>query len=61
MKITVKHYDYTYSLEIPDETNVSDLMDKFVDFVVFMTYPKNFIDEWILEKAEEIENEKSEK
>lgn len=54
MKITVKHYDTTITIEKQEDVDIYAVLDTFKSLALAMTFESSSWDEAILEMADEI-------
>lgn len=59
MKISIEHYGDVRTSEISDESDIFELMDEILGLVELTGYHINSIERYIIEKAEEIEHERT--
>lgn len=55
MKITVKYYDTTITIEKEEDVNLYEMLDTFRSLALAMTFEPSSWDKAILEMADEIE------
>ena len=55
MVIKIEHYGKTFTAEIPDDSDLYDVMDSFNGLLVCCTYQPESINDYILEKADELQ------
>jgi hypothetical protein len=51
MKIEIKHYDMTHSVEMNDDSTIDVVMDAIYNLVISTGYHKDSIQEWINQKS----------
>lgn len=54
MKIEITHYDEKHSTEYPDDCTIDDTMKKVCDLLVLTGFHINSINNWIVDKADEL-------
>lgn len=57
MKITIEHYKDKFSVELPEDQELSDLLEKIILMLRLMTYHEKTIKNAILDLADEIKDE----
>jgi hypothetical protein len=59
MQLTLKHYDITISVETSDDITIDDLYHQFNALLISATFSQEQINNWIIDKAEELNCDKS--
>ena len=59
MKIDIKHYDVTYSVELSDECTTDELLDAIINLVDVIGFQPSNIEDWIKDKAYEYKGDNS--
>jgi hypothetical protein len=54
MQLTLKHYDITTIIEMPDDISIDEIFEQFNALLISATFQQVTIDNWIIEKAEEL-------
>jgi len=54
MLLTIKHYDISATIETSDEITIDEIMTQFNALLISATFSQEQIDNWIIEKAEEL-------
>jgi hypothetical protein len=54
MLLTIKHYDISATIETSDEITIDEIMTQFNALLIAATFSQEQIDNWIIEKAEEL-------
>lgn len=57
IKITLECYGKTYIHELPDGSDIDEMMTELVILAQLITYHPKSIEAWILEAAEELSSE----
>jgi len=57
MELTLKHYDIQISVKTSDDITIDDLYHQFNALLISATFSQEQIDNWIIEKAEELNND----
>jgi hypothetical protein len=54
MLLTIKHYDISATIETSDEITIDEIMTQFNALLISATFSQEQIDNWIIEKAEQL-------
>jgi hypothetical protein len=54
MLLTIKHYDISATIETSDEITIDEIMTQFNALLISATFSQEQIDNWIIEKADEL-------
>lgn len=58
MQLTIKHYDISATIETSDDITLDEVMNQFNALLISATFSQVQIDNWIIEKAEELLQDK---
>lgn len=56
MQLTLKHYDITASIDMPNDVSLDEVFDQFNALLISATFQQETINRWIIEKADELNN-----
>lgn len=54
MQLTIKHYDISATIETSDDITLDEIMTQFNALLISATFSQAQINNWIIEKAEEL-------
>jgi len=54
MQLTIKHYDISATIETSDDITLDEVMNQFNALLISATFSQVQIDNWIIDKAEEL-------
>ena len=54
MQLTIKHYDISATIETSEDITLDEVMNQFNALLISATFSQEGINEWIIEKAEEL-------
>jgi hypothetical protein len=54
MQLTLKHYNITTNIEMPDDISIDEIFEQFNALLISATFQQASIDSWIIEKADEL-------
>jgi len=54
MQLTLKHYGITTNIEMPDDITIDEIFEQFNALLISATFQQVSIDNWIIEKADEL-------
>jgi hypothetical protein len=54
MQLTIKHYDISATIETSDDITLDEIMTQFNALLISATFSQGQINNWIIEKAEEL-------
>jgi hypothetical protein len=54
MQLTIKHYDISATIETSDDITIDEIMTQFNALLISATFSQVQIDNWIIDKAEEL-------
>jgi hypothetical protein len=54
MQLTIKHYDISATIETSDDITLDEVMTQFNALLLSATFSQGQINDWIIEKAEEL-------
>lgn len=57
MQITLKHYGITITVEMPDDISLDEVFEQFNALLISATFQQASINQWIMQKAEELKND----
>lgn len=58
MQLTIKHYDISATIQTSDDITLDEVMNQFNALLISATFSQVQIDNWIIEKAEELLQDK---
>ncbi len=58
MQLTLKHYDITTTIEMPNDVSLEHLFEQFNALLISATFQQESINNWIIEKADELNCDK---
>jgi hypothetical protein len=58
MQLTIKHYDISATIQTSDDITLDEVMHQFNALLISATFSQVQIDNWIIEKAEELLQDK---
>ena len=58
MQLTIKHYDISATIQTSDDITLDEVMQQFNALLISATFSQVQIDNWIIEKAEELLQDK---
>jgi len=58
MQLTIKHYDISATIETSDDITLDEVMNQFNALLISATFSQVQIDNWIIDKAEELTQDK---
>ena len=56
MQLTLKHYDITASIDMPNDVSLDEVFEQFNALLISATFQQETINRWIIEKADELNN-----
>jgi hypothetical protein len=56
MKIFLKHYDITVTIDMPDDATLDEVFEQFNALLISATFQQESINNWIIDKADELVN-----
>jgi hypothetical protein len=54
MQLTLKHYEITASIDMPNDVSLDEVFDQFNALLISATFQQETINRWIIEKADEL-------
>ena len=54
MQLTIKHYDISATIQTSDDITLDEIMNQFSALLISATFSQGQINQWIIEKAEEL-------
>ena len=54
MQLTLKHYDITTTIDMPDDISIDEIFEQFNALLISATFQQESINNWIIEKADEL-------
>jgi hypothetical protein len=54
MQLTIKHYDISATIQTSDDITLNEVMNQFNALLISATFSQVQIDNWIIDKAEEL-------
>jgi hypothetical protein len=54
MQLTLKHYEITATIDMPNDVSLDEVFDQFNALLISATFQQASIDSWIIEKADEL-------
>jgi len=57
MQISLKHYGITITVEMPDDSSLDEVFEQFNALLISATFQQATINQWIIEKADELNND----
>jgi hypothetical protein len=54
MQLTLKHYNITTTINMPNDVSLDEVFDQFNALLISATFQQVSIDNWIIEKADEL-------
>ena len=54
MQLTIKHFDISATIETSDDITLDEIMTQFNALLISATFSQGQINNWIIEKAEEL-------
>jgi hypothetical protein len=54
MQLTLKHYNITTNIEMPDDISIDEIFEQFNALLISATFQQETINRWIIEKADEL-------
>jgi hypothetical protein len=54
MKIFLKHYEIKVTIDMPDDVTLDEVFEQFNALLIFATFQQESINNWIIEKADEL-------
>lgn len=54
MQLTLKHYNITTTIDMPNDVSLDEVFDQFNALLISATFQQVSIDNWIIEKADEL-------
>lgn len=57
MQISLKHYGITITVEMPDDSSLGEVFEQFNALLISATFQQISIDNWIIDKAEQLKND----
>lgn len=54
MQLTIKHYDISATIQTSDDITLDEIMTQFNALLISATFSQGQINQWIIEKAEEL-------
>lgn len=54
MQLTLKHYDISATIQTSDDITLDEIMTQFNALLISATFSQGQINQWIIEKAEEL-------
>jgi hypothetical protein len=54
MKIFLKHYEITVTIDMPDDVTLDEVFEQFNALLISATFQQESINQWIIEKADEL-------
>lgn len=58
MQLTIKHYDISATIETSEDITLDEVMNQFNALLISATFSQQVINEWIIEKAQELLEDK---
>jgi hypothetical protein len=58
MQLTIKHYDISATIQTSDDITLDEVMNQFNALLISATFSQVQIDNWIIDKAEELIQDK---
>ncbi|NBW19498.1 MAG: hypothetical protein EBR82_67135 [Caulobacteraceae bacterium] len=57
MQISLKHYEIKVTIDMPDDVSLDEVFDQFNALLISATFQQISIDNWIIDKAEQLKND----
>jgi hypothetical protein len=57
MQISLKHYGITITVDMPDDVSLDEVFEQFNALLISATFQQETINNWIIEKADELKND----
>jgi len=54
MQISLKHYNITATIDMPDDVSLDEVFEQFNALLISATFQQESINNWIIEKADEL-------
>jgi hypothetical protein len=54
MQLTLKHYNITATIDMPNDVLLDEVFEQFNALLISATFQQETINRWIIEKAEEL-------
>jgi len=54
MQLTLKHYNITTNIDMPNDVSLDEVFEQFNALLISATFQQESINNWIIEKAEEL-------
>ena len=58
MQLTIKHYDISATIQTSEDITLDEVMNQFNALLISATFSQEGINDWIIEKAEELLQDK---
>ena len=58
MQLTIKHYDISATIETSEDITLDEVMNQFNALLISATFSQEGINDWIIEKAEQLKKAK---
>jgi hypothetical protein len=56
MQISLKHYEIKVTIDMPDDVSLDEVFDQFNALLISATFQQESINNWIIEKADELKH-----
>ena len=57
MQLTLRHNNITTTIDMPNDVSLDEIFEQFNALLISATFQQASIDSWIIEKADELNNE----
>ena len=57
MQISLKHYEIKVTIDMPDDVSLDEVFEQFNALLISATFQQISIDNWIIDKAEQLKND----
>ena len=54
MQISLKHYEITATIDMPNDVSLDEVFEQFNALLISATFQQESINNWIIEKADEL-------
>jgi len=54
MQLTLKYYNITTTIDMPNDVSLDEVFEQFNALLISATFQQESINQWIIEKAEEL-------
>jgi hypothetical protein len=57
MQISLKHYDTTATIDMPNDVTLDQVFEQFNALLISATFQQESINRWIIERADELKHD----